>query len=130
MLFLPERMKIEKVEKLVANLHDKTEYVIPIRNLEQALNHRLVSKIFHKIIKFNQNSWLKPYIDMNTCLRKKAKIDLEIDFFKMMNKAAFGKLWKMLENIEILNLSQQKEEETIWFQNQIIILQSFSQEIY
>ena len=25
--FLPERMKIEKVEKLVANLHDKTEYV-------------------------------------------------------------------------------------------------------
>ena len=35
------------------------------------------------------------------------------------------KLWKMLENIEILNLSQQKEEETIWYQNQIIILQGF-----
>ena len=32
--FLPERMKIEKVEKLVANLHDKTEYVIHIRNLK------------------------------------------------------------------------------------------------
>ena len=31
--FLLERMKIEKVEKLVANLHDKTEYVIHIRNL-------------------------------------------------------------------------------------------------
>ena len=28
--FLLERMKIEKVEKLVANLHDKTEYVIHI----------------------------------------------------------------------------------------------------
>ena len=40
--FLPERMKIEKVEKLVANLHDKTEYVIHIRNLKQALNHGLV----------------------------------------------------------------------------------------
>ena len=39
--FLPERMKIEKVEKL-ANLHDKTEYVIHIRNLKQALNHGLV----------------------------------------------------------------------------------------
>ena len=35
-------MKIEKVEKLVANLHDKTEYVIHIRNLKQALNHGLV----------------------------------------------------------------------------------------
>ena len=40
-----------------------------------------------------------------------------------------GKLWKMWENIEILNLSQQKEEVTIWCQNQIIILQSFTQNI-
>ena len=37
--FIPERMKIERVEKLVANLHDKTEYVIHISNLKQALNH-------------------------------------------------------------------------------------------
>ena len=35
-------MKIEKVEKLVATLHDKTEYVIQIRNLKRALNHGLV----------------------------------------------------------------------------------------
>ena len=40
--FLPERMKIEKVKKLVANLHDKTEYVIHIGNLKQALNNGLV----------------------------------------------------------------------------------------
>ena len=53
--FLPERMKIEKVEKLVANLHDKTEYVIHIRNLKQALNHGLVLKKVHRVIKFNQN---------------------------------------------------------------------------
>ena len=45
-----------------------------------------------------------------------------------MNHVAFlEKLWKMLENISILNLSQQKEEKTIWCQSQIIILQSFSQ---
>ena len=36
--FLLERMKIETVEKLVATLHDKSEYVIHIRNLKQALN--------------------------------------------------------------------------------------------
>ena len=46
-------MKTEKVEKLVANLHDKTEYVIHIRNLKQVLNHRLVFKKVHKMIKFN-----------------------------------------------------------------------------
>ena len=39
--FLPERMNIEKVEKLVANLYDKIEYVIYIKNLNQALNHGL-----------------------------------------------------------------------------------------
>ena len=42
--FLPERMKIEKVEKLVANLHNKEEYFIYILNLKQALNHGLVLK--------------------------------------------------------------------------------------
>ena len=52
--FLPERMKIEKVEKLVANLHDKTEYVIHIRNLKQALNHGIVLKKFRRVIIFNQ----------------------------------------------------------------------------
>ena len=61
--FLPETMKIEKVEKPVANLHDKTEYVMHIRNLKQSLNHRLVLKKVHKVIKFNQNTWLKQYID-------------------------------------------------------------------
>ena len=37
--FLPERMKIEKIKKLVANLNDKTEHVIQIRNLKQGLNN-------------------------------------------------------------------------------------------
>ena len=44
--FLPERMKIEKVEKLVTNIHDKTEYVIHIKNSKQALNHGLIFKKF------------------------------------------------------------------------------------
>ena len=59
-------MKIEKVEKLVANLHDKPEYVIHIRKLKQALNHGLVFKKVNKVIKINQSAWLKSYIDMNT----------------------------------------------------------------
>ena len=66
-------MKIEKFKKVVANLHDKTEYVIHIRNLKEALSRGLVLKKVHKVIKFNKNAWLKPYIDINTDLRKKAK---------------------------------------------------------
>ena len=37
--YLSDRMKIEKVEKLLANLHDKTEYVMHTRNFKEALNH-------------------------------------------------------------------------------------------
>ena len=79
--FLLERMKIEKFEKVVANVHDKTEYIIQIRNLKQALNHGLVLKKFLRVIKFNQNAWLKPCIDMNTDITKIGKNDFEKDFF-------------------------------------------------
>ena len=94
--FLSERIKIEKVEKLVANLHDKIEYVIVIhiRNLKQILNHGLVLKKFHRMIRFNQNAWLKPYIDMNTNL-KKTRNDFKKYFFKLMNNAVFGKTMKI-----------------------------------
>ena len=43
-------MKIEKVGKLVANLHDKEEYVIHIRNLKQALKHGLILKKVNRAI--------------------------------------------------------------------------------
>ena len=66
-------MKIEKVKKLVANVLDKTEYLIDMINLEQALNYGLVLRKVHRLIKFNQNVSLKPYIDMNTDLKKKQK---------------------------------------------------------
>ena len=49
--FLPERMKTEKVEKLVTNLHDKTENPIYIRNLKQVLNHGLILKKVQNLIK-------------------------------------------------------------------------------
>ena len=89
--FLPERMKIKKFEKLVTNLHDKNEYVIRTRNLKLALNYGLVLKEVCRVNKFNQKAWLKPDIDMNTKLRKKAKNNFETDFVRLLNNASFGK---------------------------------------
>ena len=89
-------MKIEKVEKLVANLDDKTEYVIHIRNLKQALNHGFVLKKVRRLITFNQKTWLKQYIDINTDLRKKSKNDFEKDFLRLMSNAVFR---KTIENV-------------------------------
>ena len=95
--FFPERKKIKKVEKLVTNLYDKNEYVIHIRNLKQALNHGLILKKVHRVIKFNQKDWSRPYINMNTKnLRQKAHNNFEKDFFKLMTNAVFG---KTVENV-------------------------------
>ena len=96
-------MKIDKFKKLVCNLRNKKNYVIHIRSLKQALNYGLKLKKVHTVIEFNQEAWLKPYIDMNTELRKIAKNASEKDFFKLMNNAVFGKTMEILENIEILN---------------------------
>ena len=87
-------MKIEKNWKLTANLHDKTEHVIYKRNLKQALNHGLILKKVPRVIKFSQNAWLKPYIDMNTRTREKAKNSFEKDFLKLINDSIF---WKAMD---------------------------------
>ena len=96
MPFLPERMKVDKTQKLVCNLHDKKKYVVHISILKQALDHGLKIKKVHRVIEFNQEAWLKKYIDMNAELRKKASNDFEKDFFKLMNNAVFG---KTMENV-------------------------------
>ena len=70
---LPERMKINTCNKFVCNLYDKNNYVVHIRSLKQALSHGLISKKVHEVIQFNQEAWLKEYINMNTKLRKQAK---------------------------------------------------------
>ena len=94
--FLSERMEINKCKKLVCNLYNKKKYVAHINTLKQALNHALKLKKIHRVIEFNQEAWLKPYIDMNTELRKLAKNDFEKDLFKLMNNSVFG---KTMENI-------------------------------
>ena len=72
------------------NENDKKGYII------EALNHGLKLKKIHRIIEFNQEAWLKPYINMNTELKQLARNDFEKDIFKLMNNLVFG---KTMENI-------------------------------
>ena len=94
--FLPEIMKISKCSKLVCNLYDIKNYVVHIRVLKQAIMNGLRFKEVDKVFQFDQKPWLKPFIEMNTELRKKAKNDFEKDFFKLMNNAVFR---KPMENV-------------------------------
>ena len=89
---------------LVDDLYDKTEcviHMIQMRNLKQALNHGLILKKVHTVIKFNQKAWLKPYIDMRKT------------FSSWWITQFLEKLWKIWEDREILNLWQQKKEEIV-----------------
>ena len=96
LLFLPERMNVNGCKKLVCNLYDKKYYVDHIRSLKQALNHGIVLKKIHRVIKCNQRACLEEYIEMNTELRKNEKNDFEKEFYKLMNNDVFG---KTMENV-------------------------------
>ena len=94
--FLPERMKLEKIENLVTNLYGKAESVIHIRNLKQALNHELILTKVHRVIKFSQ----------------KGKNNFEKDFFKLMNNAVFGETMENLRkhrNIKLVTTERRRK---------------------
>ena len=63
--------------------------VTHIRTLKQALNHGLILRKVHRVIKLFQRENLKPYIDMNTKLRADAKTDFGKYFLKLMNNSVF-----------------------------------------
>ena len=52
--FLPERRKVNKIEKVICSTEDKEKYFIHIRILKEALNHGLVLTKVHRVIQFNQ----------------------------------------------------------------------------
>ena len=119
-------MKTEKVKKLVANLHDKTQYVINIRNLKQALNYGLVFKKIHTVIKFNQNDCLKPYIDMNTDLRNKQKVILK----KIFNNEVFGKTKENVRKHKDIKLVTTERRRNCLLSEQNYQTTKFLQKIY
>ena len=110
--FLPERMVINNTKKLVCNLNDKKNYIVHINVLKQALDHGLKLRKVHRVIEFDQEAWLKEYIDVNTELRKKASNDFEKDFFKLMNNAVFVKNMKNVRKHRHIKLVKTDKKET------------------
>ena len=97
--FCPERVECKNgVKKLIPNLRNKTKYPIHYRNLIQCLNAGMKLTKIHDGIKFVESDWMKPYIEMNTNLRAKAKNNFEKDFFKLMNNSVFGKTMENIRN--------------------------------
>ena len=92
----PEKVKVDKIEKLICSFKPKRHYVVHYKNLKQYLQEGMILKKVHRGIKFTQSNWMEPYIRKNTDLRKLANNCFEKDFCKLMNNSVFG---KTIENI-------------------------------
>ena len=99
------------VKKLVPNLMNKNNYVIHYRNLQQCLELGMKLKTTHRILKFKQKDWMKPYIDFNTQKRKEATNNADNNLFKLLNNAVYG---KTMENMrKRMNIRIVKNEKDI-----------------
>ena len=85
-------------------MYNKKEYVIHIRALTQVLNHGLILKKVHRVIQFNQEAWLKLYIEKKTKLRTEAKNDFEKGLFKLMSNSVFGKTMENVRKYRVIKL--------------------------
>ena len=92
----PEKLKVDKIAKLICSFKPKKHYVVHYKNLKQYFEEGMILKKVHRGIKFYQSPWMEPYIRKNTDLRKLANNAFEKDFFKLMNNSVFG---KTIENI-------------------------------
>ena len=107
----PEGVKCKNnVEKLIPNLRDKKKYVLHYKNLIQCLRLGMKLTRIHRGIKFKESEWMKPYIDMNTELRAKAKNNFEKDHYKLMNNSVFGKTMENIRNRVNVKLVNNEEK--------------------
>jgi len=87
-----------KSEKLVLTLEVKSNYVVHYKNLQFYLSQGMRMKKVHRVIEFDQEPWMEPYIQMNTEFRKEADSEFETNFYKLMNNSVFGKTMENLIN--------------------------------
>ena len=97
--------------KLIPNLMDKTLYTLHYQNLKFYLDHGMRLKKVHRVICYQQSSWLAKYINLNQQLRAAANNEFEKDFFKLMNNSVYGKTCENLKKRTDIKLVTSEEKQ-------------------
>ena len=105
-----DRARVKDNVKLVPNLLSKKNYVTHYLNLKFYLEHGLILKKVHRVIQFKQSRWLGGYIEKNTNLRKQATNKCDIEMFKLMNNAVYGKTCENQKKRTDIHLVNNKEK--------------------
>lgn len=85
-----------KSTKLTATFLDRMNYIVHIKNLKLYLDLGMRLKKIHRILMFNQESFLEPFITKCTKERKNAKTVFEKNQFKKISNSCYG---KTIENV-------------------------------
>ena len=95
--------------KLLLTQFNKEHYIVHYAILKFYLRMGLKLTNVHRVVKYKQKAWLKPYIAYNSQQRKQAANNFEKDFYKLKNNALFGKSmedvrkrinYKLVNNVE------------------------------
>ena len=106
-------LKLPNSNKLLLTLEDKKDYVVHYKNLQFYLKQGLKLKRVKRVLEFEQECWMEPYIRMNTEFRKQAKNDFEKNFYKLMNNSVFGKTMENLRNRVVIKIVHSNEKDKI-----------------
>lgn len=96
-----------KHSKLLLTLYDKNKYVIHHTMLKFVLSQGIKLQAIHRVLQFDERAWLKPYIDLNTEMRKRATNDFEKNLFKLLSNSVFGKTMENMRNRTDIKLKSQ-----------------------
>ena len=107
----PESLEMGGVKKLIPNLMNKKSMVLHGKSLQQYLSLGMKLKKIHRGIRFKEEAFMKPFIELNTKLRTAAKNDFEKNVFKLMSNSVYGKTLENVRNrvnVYIVNDEKQK----------------------
>lgn len=97
------KMKYES-KKLLTSLENKVKYVVHIKNLVLYISLGMICTRIHRILKFRQKAFLKPFIEKCTLARKNAASSFDNSLFKKISNSCYGKTIENVRNYSSLKV--------------------------